>query len=72
MIIIDRFEGEFAVLETDSGTENISRSIIPDNASEGDVLRFESGAYFIDSAATEERREMMIEKLNKLRRRRND
>jgi len=40
MLIIDRFEGDFAVVETDNGMVNIPRSDVPTSAKEGDVLRF--------------------------------
>lgn len=68
MIIIDRFEGSIAVLETDSGMLDVEKSLIPDNAEEGDVLRCENGVYTVDSDATEERRAAVRAKLNRLRR----
>ena len=39
MIVIDRFEGDFAVIETDNGMINIPRSELPTVAKEGDTLR---------------------------------
>ena len=39
MLIIDRFEGDYAVVETDKGMINIPRSDLPTNAKEGDTLR---------------------------------
>jgi hypothetical protein len=38
MLIIDRFEGDFAVVETSDGFINIPRIDIPNNSGEGDVL----------------------------------
>ena len=38
MLIIDRFEGDFAVIETSKGFINIPKTDIPSNACEGDVL----------------------------------
>ena len=38
MLIIDRFEGDFAVIETENGFINIPRKDVPSNANEGDVL----------------------------------
>jgi hypothetical protein len=38
MLIIDRFEGDFAVVETSDGFINIPRIDIPNNSREGDVL----------------------------------
>jgi len=40
MLIIDRFEGDFAVVETSAGMINIPISDIPDGAKEGSVLIF--------------------------------
>lgn len=72
MIIIDRFEGDYAVLETDSGMINAERSKLPENAAEGDVLNFAEGIYTIDHAATESRRAAITERFNRLRRKNND
>lgn len=68
MIIIDRFEGDFAVLETDGGMVQVSRSSISAEAREGDVLRLENGVYLPDREASEARRAAVREKLNMLRR----
>lgn len=38
-LIIDRFEGDFAIVELENGeTVDISKKIIPDNVIEGDVI----------------------------------
>lgn len=51
-VIIDRFEGDYAVVELeDRSTANLPRSLVPPGAKEGDVLVIE-----IDRNATEERR----------------
>ena len=63
MLIIDRFEGEYAVVETSAGFINIPRDDIPLKACEGDVLVF-----CVDSNDTESRKkriESMMEKLFK-------
>ena len=52
MLIIDRFEGEYAVIETDSGMINVPRSEIPPSVKEGDVLRI-----IIDTDETASRKE---------------
>lgn len=72
MIIIDRFEGSLAVLETDDGMIDVDINLIPEDSSEGDVLRFEDGIYISDPDATEARRAAIREKFNRLRRRNND
>jgi hypothetical protein len=39
MLIIDRFEGDFAVVEYKEGrTFNLPRSLLPPGAKEGDIL----------------------------------
>ena len=38
MLIIDRFEGDFVVIETSNGFINIPKDDIPLNAREGDIL----------------------------------
>ena len=64
--IVDRFEGEFAVLEKADGTTiDVTKSEIP-NAKEGDVIIFNDGAYIIDEAETQKRKEMIAEKMKKL------
>lgn len=72
MIIIDRFEEEIAVLETDSGMLEIKRELLPENAAEGDVLAETDGAYIVDAEATQARRAAVREKYRRLRRRSND
>ena len=65
MIIIDRFEGSLAVLETDDGMINVERSLLPENAAEGDVLVYD-GSWTVDTAATEQRRERTKNRLKRL------
>lgn len=53
-VIIDRFEGEFAVVELPDRTmANILRVLVPD-AKEGDVV-----SIAVDAAATEERKKQV-------------
>lgn len=64
--IVDRFEGEFAVLEKEEGgTIDVPRSEIP-KAKEGDVVLFENGAYSIDAEETKKRKALIEEKMKKL------
>ena len=67
MLIIDRFEGDFAVVE-DSEKEthqNIRKEFIEDGAKEGDVIALFESFYMIDHAQTKKRREEIraLEKL---------
>ena len=64
--IIDRFEGEFAVLEKEEGgTFDVPKTQIKD-AKEGDVVLFDDGVYIIDAEETEKRKAMIEEKMRKL------
>ena len=61
MLIIDRFEGDFAVVETGDGIVNIPRADIPAEAREGDVLTLG-----LDKAGTEARKERIDGMMNRL------
>ena len=61
MLIIDRFEGEYAVIETDIGMVSIPRTDIPASAREGDVL-----ALGISKAETGGLKERIDGKMDKL------
>lgn len=62
MVIIDRFEGRFAVVETTDGQMfNMPKELLPSEAKESDVVSIE-----IDKEATTERHDQMVELKNKL------
>ena len=64
--IIDRFEGDYAVLEKEEGgTIDVLKSDLPD-ADEGDVIIFENGFYRADKEETLRRQELIAEKMRKL------
>jgi hypothetical protein len=66
-VIIDRFEGDFAVCEkADRSMINIPRSKLPSTAKEGDVLTIEEDKIRIDEAETLDRREKARNFLDKL------
>lgn len=67
MTVIDRFEGEYAVLETESGMKNVPREMLPEEAREGDVLEVKDGVYIINKKAVAERRSTMRKKLKKMK-----
>lgn len=58
MLIIDRFEGDKAVIEDSENEKMISleKNMIEDTAREGDVIFFADGIYKADTEATAERR----------------
>ena len=68
MTVIDRFEGEYAVIETENGMiKPIEGKIEFRNGSrEGDVLRYEKGSFVTDKEATAERRRAIGRKLRRL------
>lgn len=57
-LILDRFEGEFAICEKEDGTiVDIRRDLLPKEAKEGDILLFEGESIIIDEQASLERKE---------------
>lgn len=68
MLIIDRFEEGYAVVE-DSDTDKIfslNRELIEDGAREGDVIALTDGVYKVDSEETKRRRAEVLALLNRL------
>lgn len=62
-LIIDRFDGNYAVCETEERKMiNVEKSKLPGHAKEGDVLIVKNGIYNIDIGSTNDRRKA-IEKL---------
>ena len=56
MLIVDRFEEEYVVLEQeDKTTLDVERSKFPADIQAGDVVYLEGGRYLIDTEATIER-----------------
>lgn len=66
MIIVDRFEEDFAVLETDSGMIDVERIRLADDIREGDVVYETENGYIKDNIATQQRREKIIALKNRL------
>ncbi|WAM31626.1 DUF3006 domain-containing protein [Caldicellulosiruptor naganoensis] len=61
--VIDRFEGDFAVLELENGKiVNVPADIVPQGAKEGDVLLIE-----IDKKETEERQKRIKDLFERLK-----
>ena len=63
MFIIDRFEGDWAVIEMGKTIFSIPRSLLPEEARVGDVLIIE---IHVDEKATEERRTRVNRLMDKL------
>lgn len=66
MIIIDRFEENCAVLETDNGPAVIPRSELPDTVRAGDTLELRGGSYVINNIETRKRRRLIRSKLGSI------
>lgn len=66
MLTVDRIENGFAVIETDNGRIEVSRSSLSDGVKEGDVVLFENGVYRKDAEATEKRKQEIIKLQNSL------
>jgi hypothetical protein len=56
MIILERYEGEIAVLEVDGKIKNVPTEKLEKGISEGTVLIFKNNMYLPDSEATAARR----------------
>lgn len=65
-MIIDRFEGDIAVVETENGNIDIPRGDIPPNAKEGDILTKTSDGYEIAVEETSKRRKKLLEMMKRL------
>ena len=66
--IIDRFEEDFAVLETPKETiQEVKRSDLPIDAKEGDYLLYCDTKWSIDHEATKVAREKIIARLAQLK-----
>lgn len=56
--IIDRFEGEIAVLEDENSKfTEVKKSLLPNNAKEGDCVVLKDGKYTINKETTEKLKE---------------
>lgn len=66
-LIIDRFEGIYAVCEKDDRTMiNIEIDRLPSTIKEGDIIILENGIYQIDEKVTHERKQNIEKLMNDL------
>ncbi len=63
---IDRFEGEFALVETDQGVIQIARGRLPEGLKEGDCIRIDGEQITIDQQGTADRKAEMDRRLRSL------
>lgn len=71
MMIVDRLEADFAVLELESDAgellyKNIPLDWLPEGIAEGNVLHKSGGGYVIDRAETDKRRAAANERMQAL------
>jgi hypothetical protein len=66
MIILERIEGNVAVLEEDKKNIKVPITLIPRYAKEGDVLVFINGKYIVNVRETSKRRENAVNLQNSL------
>ena len=67
--IVDRIENNIAVLENKDTNKiiNIDIKLLPTNLKEGNVLRYENNTYILDNDEEDKRRQLLLEKFNKLK-----
>lgn len=65
--IVDRFEEDFAVLTNDKKeTVSVKKTVLPEDASEGNTLWLENGVYIKDNVDTERRQRRIKRKMDRL------
>ncbi|QQZ10199.1 DUF3006 domain-containing protein [Heyndrickxia vini] len=65
--IIDRFEDEIAVCETEKGTMiDIKKSALPSNVQTGDVLTVVDGHFQIDHKSTQNKKKEITKLMNEI------
>ena len=66
-MIVDRFEGDFAIVEIELGKYvNIERNKLPQNTKEQDCIFLMDGVYVLDEAETKRVRENNLKLQNSL------
>ena len=63
MLVIDRFEGKWAVIEFDRSTFNIPKKLLPEDVKEGDIINIQ---ITVDQKTTERQKSFIAEKAAKL------
>lgn len=62
MIIVDRFEGNYVVIEIDGKIVNVKKSKVSKDVKEGDILKLVDEMYYKDKKATENRKKKIENK----------
>ena len=66
MIVVDRFEGDFAVVEENKTIKNIPKELLDKTITEGSVIVKKGDRYFLDDKETAARRKKIAELQNSL------
>lgn len=64
--IVDRFEGDFAIVELEKGFEKIAKGKLPSNVKEGDVIVIERDRIYVDLEETNKRKNKIKGLMDKL------
>jgi hydrogenase maturation factor len=64
--IIDRFEGDIAVIEIDGVTRDLPRADLPHDVRVGDVLLFVNGEIQLDQEETNQRKQKIQKLMDEL------
>lgn len=65
-VIIDRFEGEFAIVEFEGTPKPMMRSELPDDAREGDILVLENNKWVVAHEKSDKLKKEIHELADKL------
>ncbi|MBR5513791.1 MAG: DUF3006 domain-containing protein [Ruminococcus sp.] len=65
-MVIDRIEGDFAVVENEGIMLDIPLSQLPCDVKEGDIITFSNGVYIVDNKSAQEQREEISARLENL------
>ncbi len=65
-MVVDRIEGDFAVVENEGIMLDIPLSQLPCNVKEGDMICFLNGVYIVDNKTADEQREEISARLENL------
>lgn len=65
---VDRFEGEYAVLENRKTNEikHVKKDMLPENIREGSILQYVNGKYTYNKGLTKEETNKIQDRMNKL------
>ena len=64
--IVDRWEGDYAVIEIDSSTRDVPRHEVASDVEAGDVVAYREGIWVKLPHETEERKRVIQAKMNRL------